>query len=354
MIIMSTLVIGCIRQEERGLLEVSVSIGPLCPVEPCDITPKQLEKMYEGIKIFIYSENKILVKEIKLDNTGNYKVELNPGRYIVDTDNIGIGGSKDLPKEVNIESGKTIKLNINIDTGIRTPTSIPISKPITTSTPRNSNSIPIEHIIFIAFENKKYDSVVSIGPYFKYLADTYGRATQAYDIHNICGDARSYSLPSYLTVTSGNPFNKCDTDEFIVGEFDTKNIFSLVNDAGMTWAQYAEGISGPCRTKGTKFAARHVPALFYRNIVQNTDYCKNHVVPLTDWYNNISSGQIPPNFAFISPDLCNDAHDCSVSIADNWLKNTFNLPNLLTKSWAQSTVFFSGSMKDMANLVILL
>jgi hypothetical protein len=65
-------------------------------------------------------------------------VELNPGRYIVDTDNIGIGGSKDLPKEVKIESGKTIKLNINIDTGIRTPTSIPISKPITTSTQRNS------------------------------------------------------------------------------------------------------------------------------------------------------------------------------------------------------------------------
>lgn len=200
---------------------------------------------------------------------------------------------------------------------------------------------PIKHIIFIAFENKNYDSVVTAGPYFKYLADTYGRATQAYDIHNICS-GESHSLPSYLTVTSGSPFNKCDTDNFTAGEFDSKNIFSLVNDAGMTWAQYAEGMSYPCSTKGTKFAARHVPALFYRNILQNSDtaYCKNHVVPLTDWYNMTNSGQIPPNFAFISPDLCNDAHDCSVSTADNWLKNSFNLPDLLTKSWAQNTAFF--------------
>ena len=106
---------------------------------------------------------------------------------------------------------------------------------------------PIKHIIFIAFENKNYDSVVTAGPYFKYLADTYGRATQAYDIYNICS-GESHSLPSYLTVTSGSPLNKCDTDNFTAGEFDTKNIFSLVNDAGMTnrgvkgWAQ-APGFS---------------------------------------------------------------------------------------------------------------
>ncbi len=119
MIIISTLVIiiGCIRQEE-GFLEGQVSIGPLCPVEPCNITSEQLEKIYDARKIFIYSDD-TLVKEIKLNKTGNYKVELNPGKYMVDIDQFGIGGSKDLPKEVKIESGKTIKLDINIDTGIR-------------------------------------------------------------------------------------------------------------------------------------------------------------------------------------------------------------------------------------------
>jgi len=27
-----------------------------------------------------------------------------------------------------------------------------------------------------------------------------------------------------------------------------------------------------------------------------------------------------PNYGFIEPNLCNDAHDCALSTADNWLK----------------------------------
>lgn len=122
MIIISTLVtIDCVQQEP-GFIEGRVTIGPLCPVEPCNVNPEQLEKMYETRKISIYSEDKILVKEVKLNKIGYYKVELNPGSYIVDMDNVnggfGIGGSN-LPKDVKVESGDTIKLDINIDTGIR-------------------------------------------------------------------------------------------------------------------------------------------------------------------------------------------------------------------------------------------
>ena len=117
LIIMPTwAIIGCLKKE--GFLEGHVSIGPLCPVEPCNINQHQLEKIYDARNISIYSENKILVKHIKLTKTGDYKVALNPGRYVVDTIH-GIGGSKDLPKEIKIESGKIIRLNIDIDTGIR-------------------------------------------------------------------------------------------------------------------------------------------------------------------------------------------------------------------------------------------
>ena len=105
-------------QKEKGILEGHVSIGPLCPVEPCNITSENLQKVYDATKIFVYSKDrKSYVKEISLNSTGNYKVELNPGIYVLDTDHIGIG--KDIPKEVRIETGKTTILNISIDTGIR-------------------------------------------------------------------------------------------------------------------------------------------------------------------------------------------------------------------------------------------
>ena len=123
-IISSGLITGCIQKEniqkEKGILEGHVSIGPLCPVEPCNITSENLRKVYEATKIFIYSEDrKSLIKEISLNSTGNYKVELDPGMYVLDTEHIGIGGSKDLPKNIRIETGKTTILDIDIDTGIR-------------------------------------------------------------------------------------------------------------------------------------------------------------------------------------------------------------------------------------------
>ncbi len=44
-----------------------------------------------------------------------------------------------------------------------------------------------------------------------------------------------------------------------------------------------------------------------------------------------------PNVGLVEPDLCNDAHNCSLTVADNWLKA--NLPSILA-----STDFTSGRL----------
>ncbi len=105
-----------------GVLRGHMSIGPLCPVErvdnPCLPTPE----MYASKIIHIYRADKItLVKNISPDANGNYSTSLGVGTYYVnvDRDNQSVGGIDGVPATIRVENGKSVTMNINIDTGIR-------------------------------------------------------------------------------------------------------------------------------------------------------------------------------------------------------------------------------------------
>lgn len=199
----------------------------------------------------------------------------------------------------------------------------------------------ISHVIFVAFENKGFTEVTDNGPYFNYLAGNYGTVTNYKDLKHEKFCPKTLSLPNYMAITSGstswNGVDKCNTDSAIWATDNSKNIFSLVQGAGLEYGSWAEGFNGNYNPKesscGSSCVARHVPALFYSSPNDNLkDY--------SDWDNMYLKGnEIPPSFSFVTPNLCNDAHDCSVSVADDWLKNTFNLPALLQKPWAKNSVF---------------
>jgi len=116
---------GCLENDtginsKTGFLEASITIGPLCPVEPCKIQDAQKEEIYSARKIQIYTENrKNLVKELSPGLDGRIKTELEEGTYIVDMNPLGIDRTADLPAEIQVLSEETVYLNISIDTGIR-------------------------------------------------------------------------------------------------------------------------------------------------------------------------------------------------------------------------------------------
>ncbi|MCJ7604825.1 MAG: carboxypeptidase-like regulatory domain-containing protein [Dehalococcoidales bacterium] len=60
-----------------------------------------------------------LVWQVTIDCNGRYSVELEPGTYTVDINRLGIDFAKGLPQQVEIESGVTTRLDVDIDTGIR-------------------------------------------------------------------------------------------------------------------------------------------------------------------------------------------------------------------------------------------
>jgi hypothetical protein len=121
---------GVVPGEDIGFLKGKVTIGPLCPVEPCNLTPEQIAKIYKARKAIIYDqETRKMVAETNLDGNGEFAFTLNEGKYIVDiSDAEGnvlpldeprnrLGNA--MPEEVKIKSGQTTSIEFDIDTGIR-------------------------------------------------------------------------------------------------------------------------------------------------------------------------------------------------------------------------------------------
>jgi hypothetical protein len=105
---------------KKGFQEVNVTISPLCPLEPCEISDSQKVEIYSARKIQIYTDDrKKLLKEISPDPQGHIKMEIEDGTYIVDMKDLGIDSTADLPEKVRILPGKTVHLKVSIDTGIR-------------------------------------------------------------------------------------------------------------------------------------------------------------------------------------------------------------------------------------------
>ena len=112
---------GCASEtQEPGTLEGNVTIGPIWPVErPGEQKPIPPE-VYEARKVMVYDKSgKRLIEEVNLSSDGYYSVQLKPETYTIDINHIGIDSSSEVPKQIVIESSKTVVLNIDIDTGIR-------------------------------------------------------------------------------------------------------------------------------------------------------------------------------------------------------------------------------------------
>ena len=118
--IAATLNSGCLQADAgTGTLTGTVTIGPLCPVEPCTLSRDQLVAAYAARPITLSTPSGATVATITADPATGYTVDVQPGTYVVDIPHQGIGGSPELPALVTIHRGETVRLDISIDTGIR-------------------------------------------------------------------------------------------------------------------------------------------------------------------------------------------------------------------------------------------
>ena len=167
------------------------------------------------------------------------------------------------------------------------------------------------HVFVVTEENTDYvDVTTSSMPYLMGLAAQYGLATQYY--------ANTHpSIGNYFELATGQIISNNDGYSQIVS---VDNIVRELVAAGKTWKSYAEDLPSVGYTGGDvgNYARKHnVFALL--SDVANDPAQTNRLVPFTQFATDLANGTLP-TFSNIVPNLCNDAHDCGLDVADSWLQ----------------------------------
>lgn len=103
-----------------GILQGTMTIGPVCPVERIDHPCKPTSEMFAARKIFIYLPDRAtLTSVITPDGEGNFSVKLPEGTYWITMQNQGIGSLHGVPQSIEIKEGMPVRLMVGVDTGIR-------------------------------------------------------------------------------------------------------------------------------------------------------------------------------------------------------------------------------------------
>jgi acid phosphatase len=164
----------------------------------------------------------------------------------------------------------------------------------------------------ILFENKEFGFVIgnSQMPNYNRLAKGNVLLTQEFAITHP-------SLPNYLALIGGDTFGitkNCE-DCFI----SARTLVDEIEDAGLTWKTYQEDFPRPCFLGSSHiYVQKHNPFIYFDSIRLDKERCDSHIVNLKELPADLAAGNLP-NFVFITPNICNSAHDCDLKTADTWL-----------------------------------
>jgi hypothetical protein len=175
-----------------------------------------------------------------------------------------------------------------------------------------------KHVIWILMENHSYSQIIgsSSAPYINQLAGKCGLATNYYAITHP-------SLPNYIALTSGNTWGIADDNPPSSHPLSVASIYSQVKAAGGTWRDYEESSPGNCpKADSGSYVVHHDPAPYYTSISAD---CAKWDVPMGttssgNFLNDLNANTLP-TFAFVTPNNCDNMHNCSISTGDSWLQS---------------------------------
>lgn len=197
----------------------------------------------------------------------------------------------------------------------------------------------VRHVFVINLENKGYDETfgsTSPAPYLsKKLRGKGQLLSQYYGVaHN--------SLPNYIAQLSGQgPNAQTQADCPVYSKFTgsgtaapdqavgqgcvyPKRVRTVANQLtkhGLRWKGYMQSMHSPCRHPalngrdgtqkaevGDQYAARHNPFVYFHSII-NSPKCVKRNVDLKKLPKALARIRTTANLTYITPNLCNDAHD---------------------------------------------
>ena len=173
------------------------------------------------------------------------------------------------------------------------------------------------HVFIVTEENTNYSEVIGTTamPYLNGLIQQYGLATQYY--------ANTHpSIGNYFELSTGQILTNSDGSSTIQ---NVPNIVRSLVAAGKTWKSYAESIPNACYLGGDtgNYARKHNIFALLSDVANDPTGQACNIVPFTQFTTDLANGTLP-TFSNIVPNLCNDAHDCSLGTADTWLRTNID------------------------------
>jgi hypothetical protein len=179
----------------------------------------------------------------------------------------------------------------------------------------------IQRLFIVAEENRGFSDVIGDPrmPFTNSLASDFGVATNYF--------ANTHpSIGNYFVATSGVDISDDDglSPAGCGANCDVPNVFRSLTQKGVSWKAYAEDLPsvGCLGGDSGEYAVRHSPAPYF---VQNDPALAgqaNQIVPFHDltvgFAADLAHDNLPA-YAWITPNLLDDEHDGTDTMADQWL-----------------------------------
>ncbi|CAI7598795.1 unnamed protein product [Penicillium glandicola] len=132
------------------------------------------------------------------------------------------------------------------------------------------------------------------------------------------------SEPNYCAAAGGDTFGM-DNDDFKQMPENVSSIADLLDTKSISWAEYQEhipyaGFQGfnysNQATYHPDYVRKHNPMVLYNSVVSNDSRARS-IKSFDDFENDIRDKKLP-QWAFITPNMTNDAHDTNITFAAKW------------------------------------
>jgi len=184
----------------------------------------------------------------------------------------------------------------------------------TTGAPCGATTAPPNHytsVVVFSFENRRWDEIgPGFGTAMPYLHNLGNQCSWFPDWNEI--NEHDKSLGQYVGQVTGAQETKTvdDCKPSATCNTTADNLFRQVRNSGRSAINYVEGATTPCSADGNK--EKHIPALYLWG-ADDRAHCDEQVRPFTEF-----DPKRLPAFAFVTPTLCHDGHDCSDQVVDTW------------------------------------
>jgi hypothetical protein len=172
-------------------------------------------------------------------------------------------------------------------------------------------AVPFDHIVVVILENKHRSSVMGSGqaPYLDKLAAKGASMTHSYGVTHP-------SQPNYLALFSGS--TQGVTSNACPQHFrKANNLGHQLRKSGLSFVGYAESLpkTGFRGCSSGRYERKHNPWVNFGTLPASTNR------PFSDFPRDYRK---LPTVSFVSPNMCNDMHDCSIRTGDRWMKKHFD------------------------------